>query len=129
MVPTYTLNNYKRAPRVWTARRTRCAFANALLARNFDREGKRTGEGWGDQPEGDFKGTLTITMRKESLTEDFSTISEDLAKLLDKLFWKLKNRPEEMERVMQRRAAKREVRKERRNRDLLLSRESSTPTV
>lgn len=115
------------------------AFLNALRERGFDEKGRRirpsaastatgtaaTGTATGTanaanrnvlgpKQERDLRGTLTITMNKECMSQDFATVQSDINKLLDTLLERLRTRPWEVDRLKTEGAVKKQIQQARR---------------
>ena len=85
------------------------AFRNVLKERGFDTQGKRIGNTPGVPIEGDFKGSLTVLIRKECVTEDFPAIQKDLGQLLDRILLQARNFSDAGGRVRPRKTSKRKT--------------------
>lgn len=133
-VSGFKMSDFKHAPRLWCTRRTRAAFLNALRERGFDEKGRRirpsaastataTRTGTvnaanrnvpGPKQERDLRGTLTITMNRECMSQDFATVQSDINRLLDTLLERLRTRPWEVDRLKTEGAAKKQIQQARR---------------
>ena len=88
------------------------AFRNALKERGFDPQGKRIGNTPGAILEGDFTGSLSILINKKCVTQDFSTIQNDMGQLLDRVLRQARNLSDKQGRVRPKKTSKRDIGKE-----------------
>lgn len=106
-------SEFKHAPRSWCSRRTRVAFMNALKERGFDRMGRRIRDARDSEHKRDLSGTLSISINKHCVDQDFGTVQRDIRELLDTLLQRLENRSDEFERLKTVKAAKAHIKKGR----------------
>lgn len=117
-VASHALNDYKRAARVPSLRRTRIAFSNELAKHGLNEVGTRIRDPGEDEPPGDLRGSLVILLHRECLTHSLPSVQKEIGELLDSLLWKLKHQRQEMEENLAKRQARRDARKEAKMRAL-----------
>lgn len=97
---------YKRAPRIWCARRARHALRGALFAHGYDWRGQQMEPGAGKSAlKGNLTGSLTLTLQREFLLQDYATVRSEIREMVDDLVWNLKNRGDELRKESAEKAA------------------------